>query len=148
MTRTWTLGWTLGLFVLLGRPLAAAGGAELPEDPRLDPAVSLAERDRPLGELVAALGREIDVPLRASRDTANDKVTLFLKERPAREVMALLARHFDFQWVRGETRYELIQNEESRAREAALRAQEQEAQLGSIYAEMERRPPLEGRPSG
>src|SRR5438552_16370979 len=59
-------------------PSRPAAGGELAEDARLGVTVSLAQKDRPLGELLPALGREIQVLLRASPEVADDKVTLFL----------------------------------------------------------------------
>src|SRR5207249_3819906 len=108
--------------------------------------VTLAQKDEPLGELLSVLGRTLHVPLRARRDTADDKVTLFLTERPAAEIMALLARQFDFQWVHTGSSYELIQSGESKAREAERRERDWEEQWAVIQAEMERPPPLLGRP--
>jgi hypothetical protein len=125
---------------------ATAVSSELTEDARLEVAVSLAQQDRPLGELLPALGQEIHVPLRARSDVADDKVTLFLGPRPAAEVMGLLAREFDFQWLRTASGYELIQSGESRAREAARREQDWQEQWAAIQAEMERPPPLQGTP--
>jgi hypothetical protein len=126
--------------------LSTAAGRELAEDARLDVKVSLAQQDRPLGELLPALGREIQVPLRARPDVADDKVTLFLAPRPASEVMALLARQFDFQWLRTGSGYELIRSGESKAREAARREQDWQEQWAAIQVQMERPPPLQGTP--
>jgi beta-lactamase regulating signal transducer with metallopeptidase domain len=130
-----------------------ASRAALSGDARLDAGITAAWKGRPLGEALTALGRDLQVPLRASRDTADEKVSLFLGERPAREVLLLLSRHFDFRWSRREDGYELGQSAAARSREAALREEERVAQLAAIHASMERaarmgalpREPLEAR---
>src|SRR6187200_3068688 len=81
-----------------GRSSPAAAQSTLGDDPRLAGLVSVVCKDQPLGEVLPMLGAQIGVPLRAGRNTADDKATLQLDDRPAAEVMALLARHFDFQW--------------------------------------------------
>src|SRR5712692_8344009 len=147
--------WRLALVcVALGSILAPAVGTQSPEapgdslaaDPRLDVKVTLAENDRPLGEIVTALGREIQVPLRARRETADDKATLFLDARPAAEVMALIAREFDFQWYHHRDGYELGQTPASQQREADRRERDLDEELAAIQVEMERRPPLVDTP--
>jgi len=99
----------------------APPGAVFRGDTRLDGRLALAERDRPLGELLAALGRKLNVPLAASADTADDRATLFFKARPAAEALALVARHLDFQWRRSKEGYELYQDAGGRSREEGRR---------------------------
>src|SRR5205809_2240405 len=144
--------WQYGS-VLLWILAPAAGAAprevsqdSLAQDPRLDMKLSVAEKDRPLGEILPALGREIHVPLRASGHAADDKATLFLDERPAAEVLAQIARQFDLRWYREGEGYELVQTLDARRREQALREQELQAQLSAVQAEMERRPSLPATP--
>jgi hypothetical protein len=107
-------------------------------DTRLDARVTVAEKNRPLSEVLSALRRELRIPLIASRDTADDKVTLYLDHRPAAEVLALVARHLDFEWRRHGEGYELVQSAAGRRREAALRDQERAAQWAAIQARVER----------
>src|SRR5437016_6086773 len=66
----------------------------LESDARLQAKVTLAEKERPLGELLADLAKQLKAPLSATRDTADDKVTLFVRDRPAAEVLTLIAQHF------------------------------------------------------
>src|SRR5690349_1285547 len=106
------------------------------DDARLQKKVTLAYKDAPLGELLGAVGREVKVRLTASRDTADDKVTLFLDDRPAAEALSLIARHLDFQWYRVETGYELNQKAGSKRREAALRGEERARQVAAIRERM------------
>jgi hypothetical protein len=139
-------GLVLAGLLVAGGAAAGAPEAALDQDARLQTKVTLGWKDRPLGEALAALGQEIHVPLRASRDTADDGVTLFVAQRPATEVMGLLARHFEFQWYRRGEGYELGQSAEARQREAALRRQDLEAQLASLAVALERRPRMAATP--
>src|SRR5262249_18401105 len=71
-----------------------------------------------------------------SGDTADDKATLFLDERAAAEVLALIARHFDFEWKRSHGGYELTQGLAAITREAGLRERGRSAQGAAIEARM------------
>jgi len=121
---------------------AAAGGAALPAvlrgDARLEVKVTVAEKNRPLGEVLTGLGAQIGLRLAASSETADDKVTLYLDGRPAAETLALVARQFGFQWQRSHGGYELAQDLAARTREAALRESGRAAQVTAIQARMER----------
>jgi len=141
----------LGLLAvpLFGRPATCAPAANSPDrenerlartvlgsEPRLREKVCLAVQDRPLGELLFDLAKQFQVPLAASRDTADDRVTLFVRERPASEVLTLLARHLDFQWSRNGRKLELTQNLAAKRREQALRDRDREAQVAGETARM------------
>lgn len=137
-------GWLLAVLAVslaTSSPIAEAeptGAAILRGDPRLAAKLTVTVRDRPLGEVTAGLGRRLGVPLAASRDTANDKVTLFLDDRPAAEVLELIARHFDFRWARRGKGYELGQSAASKQREAAQREAGLARQFAAIDAWMKR----------
>src|SRR4051794_1600738 len=146
LRRTWfALGGMLIPAVGAASPDAAPANL-LAQDPRLSVKVSVAEKDRPLGEILTTLGREINVPLRAGRDTADDKATLFLDDESAAEVLERIAEQFDLHWSRSGTGYELDQPIASQRREQAAREQELQAQLAAVQVEMERRPPLADTP--
>lgn len=89
-------------------------------DDRLRARLSLAEKDQPLGELLPRLGNRLHVRLTAGREVADDKVTLFLRARPAGEVLTLAARHLGFRWRRLGDGYELRQDQAGRQREQIL----------------------------
>ncbi len=137
-----------GITLSAGAEPLTPDGRGLAEDPRLAVKATLAIQDQPLGAVLTAFGRDIHVRLRASRETTDDKVTLFLDQRPAAEVMELLARQFDFHWSRTASGYVLTQSRESQEREAIRRGQALQARLAALQTEMERRPPLEGTPRG
>src|SRR5206468_5409615 len=144
----WILAFALASTLV---PAIGARASEMPDDPlvhdpRLDVKVTLAEKDQPLGAILSGLRHQIKVPLRANRDVADDKATLFLDERPAAEVLALIARQFDFQWYRVREGYQLGQSIAGKRREAARRVQALEAQWSAVQTEMERRPAMADTP--
>lgn len=106
----------------------AAALALFRSDPRLQSRVTRAQKERPLGEVVAALGSQLQVRLSCTRATADDRVTLFLDNRPAAEVLALLADQFDFHWSKQGETYQL---------EQSLTAQRREADLRSAYLQVQ-----------
>jgi hypothetical protein len=93
----------------------------LRDDSRLRTAVSLAVKDRPLGEVLTTLGSKVSIRLTASPETADHKVTLQVEKQPLGELLALLARHFRFRWHRTGRDYELRQEVAEKAREGAAR---------------------------
>lgn len=113
-------------------PAAAA----LRGDDRLDVPVTLAQEYTPLSRVLRLIQDRVGVKLAATGDTADDKVTLFLDRRPAREALALLARHLDFRWYRKGAGYELAQDVPSKRKEAELRARASAAGLAAIRDRM------------
>jgi len=141
--------FVLGACMLLGTSALAGASpsdqgapAALPAvfrgDTRLQAKVTTTFKDRPLGEVLALLGREIDVPLRARPETADDKVTLFVDQRAAAEVLSLLARQFHFRWFRFSHGYELGQDSVERSHEAALRRADEAAEWSRLRAWIDR----------
>ncbi|HTE18670.1 MAG TPA: hypothetical protein VK689_09865 [Armatimonadota bacterium] len=113
--------------LLFGSPVGAASLTEaLDGEPRLDKTIDLAMKDEPLADLLARVAKETGAPLKASPEVADERVTLFARSRPAREVLAVVAEHFDYSWVRGTSqgveRLTLYQDLAARQREQALRA--------------------------
>jgi hypothetical protein len=107
-------------------------------DQRLLTPVALAWADRPLGEVLPELGKTLGVALSADRSVADDQVTFLCKERPAKELLPLVAEHFGFHWRRQGEGYELWQDLAGRQREAALRQAEVDgilAQINACFAE-------------
>jgi hypothetical protein len=118
--------------------IVAAGTAARAQRPAADPfrgdrrllaPTAFQEQDRPLRDLLEELSAKLDVRLTATTDTGDDRITLFLHERPAAEALALIAEHLDFQWRRRGDGFELGQDLRSRQREALLREQEFERLL-------------------
>src|SRR5713226_5327772 len=114
-------------------PAAGAGpGAPKQEkDPRLLGKVTLQEKGVGLSDFCAELQAQTGVELSASRAVADEKVTVFVKERAAREVMREVARLLGFFWLRsgreGKYRYELDQDLRSQLAEEELRNRDLDA---------------------
>lgn len=118
--------------VELTPPAAEPPPAAVNADRRLQTKISVTEKDRTLRELLPVLSRLAGVRLTAGNDVADDRASLFLKERPAGEVLTLLARHFDFRWYRKGEGYELVQDRAAKKREDALR----KGELAPIEAQL------------
>lgn len=108
-------------------------------DARLQEALEVAERDRPLAEWLKALSGRLGLPLTASRAVADDKLTAFLDHRPAAEVLTLVARHLELEWIKGKSGYLLAEPPEAQRR----REQQRQAEWQSLQRWMERLAALE-----
>jgi hypothetical protein len=110
------------------KPARAAAPTPLAElfrgDRRLAVLVDVAEKDRPLGELLGALGRKIGVPLVTDRATGDQKVTVYEDRAPAGELLTRIARHLELGWIKGKTGYVLIEPEAARGRRDRQRQEE------------------------
>lgn len=116
----------------------SAATTELRGDPRLTKAVALAWADRTLGQALPELGKTLGVSLSADRSVADDQITFFCKERPASDVLPLMASHFGFLWRRQGQGYQLWQDLAGQQREAALRQAEVQDLLRRVNAQLER----------
>jgi hypothetical protein len=115
-------------------------------DTRLFRKVTLAEKGVSLTDFCAHLQEQTGVELRASRAAADEKVTVFVKEVRARDVMRAVARLFGFLWSRsgqeGAYRYELDQDLRSQLIEEERRNGDQAAAFLSLDAEMQKYRPF------
>lgn len=120
----------------LAAPSPAAKPAPIAEqmaaDPKLKTKVSLGEKTRPLDAVVAEIAHQTGAKLSTSRVTGDEPVTVLIAERPASEVLALLARHFDYEWRRSGEGYVLDQDLVSQRKEAALRNEELAQKIRAI----------------
>jgi hypothetical protein len=91
----------------------------------LDKPVTYAEPKIPLGDLVAKVAADTGARLTAHSSTADEPVTVVVKEMPARRLLEELAGHLDYLWMRqgkaGEERFEIVQDVAGRQREERLR---------------------------
>jgi hypothetical protein len=117
-------------------------------DPRLTREVTLAFKATALTDLCAQLRQETGILLEAGASVADEKVTLFCRQRPLREVMRQLSRPFGYIWLRsgkaGEYRYELVQDLRSQLLEEELRHRDRNAALLAMDQEMQRYRPYLG----
>jgi hypothetical protein len=111
-------------------------------DTRLQRKVTLRLKGISLADFCSQMQEQTGAALRASRGVADEKVTVIVKEEPARDVMRAVARLFGYLWERsgsgGEYRYVLDQDLKSRLVEEELRNRDLHAALLSVDAEMEK----------
>lgn len=110
-------------------------------DSRLFRKVTLGLKGASLEELCTELARQTEVRFEAARVVADDKVTVFVKDRPARELMRGLVRLLDLQWERsgsdGAYAYRLGQSLRARVEEEEQRNRDLNAALLALDREME-----------
>jgi hypothetical protein len=101
--------------------------------------LTLAVRDQPLSEFLGNLRAARKLPVRADRTTQDERITVYCRERPAGEILAAVARHLDYTWVRktdgGCPAYVLTQMLAARNREKSLR----ESHLAADYHLLQKR---------
>lgn len=102
-------------------------------DSRLARRVTLAVKGMSLEDLCKLLNQQTQVEMTVRRALADEKVTIFCKDLPLRNVMRGINRLFSFDWARvGEEnawRYELDQDLKSRLLEEELRSRDLNATL-------------------
>ncbi|MFN3650747.1 MAG: hypothetical protein ACK47B_14320 [Armatimonadota bacterium] len=158
MNRRWSLcAAALAAGLLFALPVSAQqvrapqaardpGAAAMARDSRLQEKISVELRETPLRDALSDLSKRLKLRLVTTGDTADEEVTLLVKDRPAAEVLTRLSEHFDYQWYRARDGYELTQNAGAKRREAALREADRSRQLARIQEQMERVAQLVGMP--
>jgi hypothetical protein len=111
-------------------------------DARLSREVTLQFKATALSDLCDRLRSDTGIRLEAGRSVADEKVTLFCRKTPLREVMRQLSRPFGYSWVRSqkdsEYRYELLQDLRSQLLEEELRNRDRNEALLSLEREIEK----------
>src|SRR5262249_42565562 len=117
-------------------------------DSRLAREVTLQQKATALSDLCDSLRSETGIPLAAGQSVADEKVTLFCRKQPLRDVMRQLSRPFGYTWLRsgktGEYKYELVQDLRSQLLEEELRNRDRNEALLALDREMERFRPYLG----
>jgi RNA polymerase sigma-70 factor (ECF subfamily) len=129
---------------------AGAAGLALTEgevvDDRLTRKVTLAFKGTALSDLCDHLRAETGVRLAADASVADEKVTIFCRKMPLRDVMRQLSRPFGYTWMRsstaGEHRYELVEDMRSQLLAEELRTRDRNAALLALDREMQRYRPF------
>jgi hypothetical protein len=120
-------------------------------DSRLAREVSVQQKATALADLCDDLRSETGIRLEAGRSVADEKVTLFCRQLPLRDVMRQLSRPFGYTWLRSgrqnEYRYELVQDLRSQLLEEELRNRDRDEALLALEKEIARyRPYLDLSP--
>jgi hypothetical protein len=109
-------------------------------DARLFRKVTLQLKAVSLADFCAEMQAQTGVDLRADRAVADEKVTVFVKEQRARDLMRVVARLFGDFWLRtgaeGAYRYELSQDLKAQLAEEELRNRDLDAALLALDAQM------------
>jgi RNA polymerase sigma-70 factor (ECF subfamily) len=110
-------------------------------DGRLTQKLTLAFKATALSDLCDQLRKETGVHVTAGPSVADEKVTLFCKQMPLRDVMRQLSRPFGYAWTRstrdGAYRYELVQDLRSQLLEEELRNRDRNEALLALAREIE-----------
>ncbi|MCS7209019.1 MAG: hypothetical protein NZ874_05540 [Fimbriimonadales bacterium] len=85
----------LATLALMG---ASAQPAALSEDARLHTCITVWLKLEPLRDALRMIGRQVGVPLRCTDAIAQEKVCIFVEDRPAHEVLTQLTRLMRYEW--------------------------------------------------
>jgi hypothetical protein len=111
-------------------------------DARLVRTVTIGVKGMAFSDLCKKVTDETGIELKAGRSAADDKVTLFCKNKPLRDLMRQINLVFGFHWLRsgepGAYRYELMQDLRSQLMEEELRNKDRNEALIAMDQEMER----------
>jgi hypothetical protein len=117
-------------------------------DARLAREVTAQQKATALADLCERLRSETGIRLEVGQSVADEKVTLFCRSVPLRDVMRQLSRPFGYTWLRsgkaGDYRYELVQDLRSQLLEEELRNRDRSAALLALDREVERYRPYLG----
>lgn len=130
--------------LLLIAPLSWGALGEFPDytqDDRLTKSVTLRYEIMPLNELMAELSAHTGVALSVSRDMAEDKVTVFVRNQPVRDLMTRMADLLQADWVylQREKGYRLTPRASALRMEQAMRDAEDKSAQRSAMELLQRR---------
>ncbi len=143
-TRTW---FVLAVATAALHPAPAwsqASADAYKTDARLNAPITLNLRDASFADVTKAISDGTKVDIGAGPAVADDKASLFVKERPARDVMADIARHFGCRWRAAAKGYVLEITSDQSTLEAALRSKLRERALAALDARMRAIQQLQG----
>lgn len=126
--------------------LAAASRAYQQEkeviDPRLARKLTLSTKGQAFADLCAQWTAQTGIEFTAGRTVADDKVTIFCKDKPLRDLMRQITQVFGFRWKRGgepgKYQYELYQDLRAQLTEEELRNRDRNEALIALDKEMQR----------
>jgi hypothetical protein len=111
-------------------------------DARLAREVTLEQRATALVDLCERLRGDTGIQLATGQSVADEKVTVFCRKVPLRDVMRQLSRPFGYTWLRsgkaGDYRYELVQDLRSQLLEEELRNRDRNEALLALEQELDR----------
>lgn len=134
------LTWALLLGISVGWA-QTPHAANLTEDPRLQKPITLWVRTEPLRDALKAIQKQVGVPLVCPDRLQSEKVAIFVENRPAHEVLTMLARVLRLRWETYNDGYRIERAfEETKLEEEALRIDREAGRKGmEAYLQMLRR---------
>jgi hypothetical protein len=102
---------------------ATAQPADLSQDPLLQRRITVWLKMEPLRDALRTIGKQTGVALRCQDAIADEKVAIFVRERPAHEILTQLAGALRYAWRKDEDAYVLYVSDETRQAEEQLRRQ-------------------------
>ena len=115
--------WVWVLVVVSCWLQATAQPADLSQDPLLQRRITVWLKMEPLRDALRTIGKQTGVALRCQDAIAEEKVAIFVRERPAHEILTQLAGALRYAWRKDEDAYVLYVPDETRqAEEEAARA--------------------------
>jgi hypothetical protein len=111
-------------------------------DPRLTRKLSLSAKGISFSDLCTQWTAQTGIEFSAGKTVADDKATIFCKDRPLRDIMRQITQVFGFLWRRsgepGRYHYELYQDMRSQLLEEELRNKDRNEALVALDKEMQR----------
>jgi hypothetical protein len=119
------------LVVVLCWLQATAQPADLSQNPLLQRRITVWLKMEPLRDALRTIGKQTGVALRCQDAIAQEKVAIFVRERPAHEILTQLAGALRYAWRKDEDAYVLYVPDETRQAEekAARGISEQRARM-------------------
>jgi hypothetical protein len=119
------------LVVVLCWLQATAQPADLSQNPLLQRRITVWLKMEPLRDALRTIGKQTGVALRCQDAIADEKVAIFVRERPAHEILTQLAGALRYVWRKDEDAYVLYVPDETRQAEekAARGISEQRARM-------------------
>ena len=100
--------------------LHALAQETLADDPRLQTRITVWLKMEPLRDTLRAIGNQTGVPLRCQDALQHHKVSVFVEDRPAGEILTQLAALFRYAWRKDGEEYVLYVPEETRQQEEGV----------------------------
>ncbi|HWP31452.1 MAG TPA: hypothetical protein VNK96_07000 [Fimbriimonadales bacterium] len=94
--------------------------AQFQGDSRLEKPLDVRAEAEQLGTVIERISNDVNVKLYVEGSLRGDLVILYVKQRPASEILSTIAEHFGWKWEKEGDGYRLFQPTESRAKEQRL----------------------------
>jgi hypothetical protein len=104
----------------------------LTNDPRLQPRITLWLKMEPMRDVLRTVSKQTGVPLRCQDAVQHHKVSIFVENRPAGEILTQLASLFRYAWRKDGEAYVLYVPDETRQQEESVLRAAREARVRAL----------------